>query len=70
MLLCLCVACILKWLNIQPQLIALRHCTLSTEQAIKLVAMEKREKFACMATKALLTSSVGFLVAHFVLVAQ
>jgi len=69
MLLCLCVVCILKWLNVQPQLAAMRRGPLSSEIAIELVAMEKREKYACIAMKALLTSSIVFLVAHFVLIA-
>jgi len=69
MLLFLCVVCILKWLNVQPQLITMRRSALSTEQSSDLVAMEKREKYASVAIKTLLMGSILLLCVHFVLVA-
>jgi len=69
MLLFLCVLCILKWLSVQPLLVAMRRRTLSTEQAVELVVIEKNERYACFASKTLLTSSFLFLITHFVLIA-
>jgi len=63
------IVCIFKWLNVQPHLIAMRRSVLSAEQSNELVAMEKREKYACVAIKTLLIGSIILLCAHFVLVA-
>jgi hypothetical protein len=69
MLLFLCLVCILKWLNVQPQLAAMRRGPMTSDTAIDLIAIEKREKYALVAIKASLMSSIIFLVAHFVLIA-
>ena len=69
MLLFLCVVCILKWLNVQPKIVTMPVCALTTEQVLELATTEKHNKYACVVMKTTLTSSILFFIAHIVLFA-
>jgi len=70
MMLFLSVACIFKWLELQPRVLALRQSTSNTENSIESVSLENYEKGARISIKVLLIMSIIFLILHFVLMIQ
>ena len=66
MTLFLSVACIFKWLQLQPRVLALRQSVSNTENSTESATLEKFEKVMRVAIKVLLVMSVVFVILHFV----
>jgi len=62
----LSVVCILKWLQLQPRVLALRQSVSNTENSTESATLEKIEKGMRVAIKVLLVMSIVFLILHFV----